>query len=205
MADVAQAVGARVGALVGAAGGREGPPPCTRGSPSSSSPPPPPPPPPPPHARRYLGDYFARLDEHSDWAGVPPRGQYAAWHAAGDALVEDGVTDGVTDGASRPTATPYHRRPPARALPRAASDASPGVLPPASKKRPRSNAAGAVDAPPPQPLVAPGAKRKKSRGVRRSKAEREARREARGAAGGAEAQPGPGAPVQAQGGSTRLL
>ena len=190
MADVAQAVGAELGAQVAAQvatqleadGGREELPSC-----APSLPPPPPPPPPPPHARRYLGNYFARLDEHGDWAGVPPRGQYAVWHDADDAPVKD--------GSRRPTAA---RRPPARALPRAVPHALPrAVLPPTSKKRTRSYAAaggargaggaaaggaGVVEAPPSQPLVAPGAKRKKSRGVRLSKAEREARRKARGVA-----------------------
>ena len=80
--------------------------------------------PPPPHARSYLGDYFAWLDEHGDWAGVPPRGQYAAWHDADDAPVKH--------GARRPQG-PYQTKAVPHVLPR--------VVPPASKKRPRSYAA----------------------------------------------------------------
>ena len=91
-------MGAQVATELEADGGREEPPPRA----ASLLPP-------PPHARSYLGDYFAWLDEHGDWAGVPPRGQYAAWHGWHDA--DDAP---VKHGAGRPTAA---RRPPARALP----------------------------------------------------------------------------------------
>ena len=180
MSDVALAVGANVGAEV-----RE--------------------PPPPPHARRYLGDYFSRLDEHGDWAGVPPREQYAAWHDAD-----------VQDAPGKDAARWPQRRPPARALPRAVPPAVPPLVPRTSKKRPRSRATvggavaaggaaavavGGVEAAPSRPLVVPvpGAKRKKSRGVRLSKAQREARQEARcEARGAAEDGAEQGAPEEAE-------
>ena len=149
MAAVVEAVGAAVRpSLVGPGvdGGREDP--QTHASP-------------PPHARRYIGDYFSRLDEHGDWAGVPPRRQYAAWHAAD----EDPIQHAIRTRAHRPTVA---RRPSV------------------GKKRQHTHveaedegAAGAADTP---VVVALGVKRKKRRGARLSKSEREARRNARGGA-----------------------